>query len=127
VTAEWADGASIRVNGTTPTAHAMPGVRVHTEEWKTGDRVQLELLLKMRLELLDARHTNRATDARAAGSHGCETGRGEPGAKDNAGQLLPAWQVSERQWRINMTTGPLTLVPFTSLGERPSTTYLNVS
>jgi hypothetical protein len=41
-------------------------------------------------------------------------------------QLLAASRVSERRWQVSSAAGVVTLVPFTSLGERPYTTYLNV-
>jgi hypothetical protein len=42
-------------------------------------------------------------------------------------QMLAATRVSERQWQANAANGPVTLLPFTWLGSRPYTTYVNVS
>jgi hypothetical protein len=42
-------------------------------------------------------------------------------------QLLTATRVSGRQWEARAANGPVTLLPFTWLGSRPYTTYLNLS
>ena len=41
-------------------------------------------------------------------------------------ELLAAKRVSDRQWQVSSANGPVTMLPFTSLGEQPYTTYLNV-
>ena len=41
-------------------------------------------------------------------------------------QLLAAKRVAERQWQASSESRPLTLLPFTSLGALPYTTYLKV-
>jgi uncharacterized protein len=35
--------------------------------------------------------------------------------------------VSERQWQSNSTNGPVTMLPFISLGDRPYTTYMKLA
>ena len=52
----WAQGASLWVNGKRENATPGSFAAIH-REWKTGDRVELELPLMMRVEALDARHT----------------------------------------------------------------------
>ena len=42
-------------------------------------------------------------------------------------QLLAARRVTQRQWQASAASGPVTLLPFTSLGSRPYTTYLKVT
>ncbi|MGC2161774.1 MAG: hypothetical protein WA634_07705, partial [Silvibacterium sp.] len=41
-------------------------------------------------------------------------------------QLPAAKHMSERQWQVSSANGPVTMLPFTSLGALPYTTYLNV-
>jgi hypothetical protein len=124
----WAEGASVSVNGTRHKGAAVPGqfAAIH-REWKTGDRVELELPLKMRLEPLDARHT--ATVALLRGPLVLmavkETQEG-PEPKVTSEQLLAAHRVSERQWQVSSANGLVTMLPFTSLGDRPYTTYIKV-
>ncbi len=55
----WAEGASISVNGVRQKGLAVPGdFAAIRREWKTGDRIELELPLKMRLETIDPQHTD---------------------------------------------------------------------
>ncbi len=124
----WAEGASVSVNGTRHKGAAVPGqFAAVRREWKTGDRVELELPLKMRLEPLDARHT--ATVALLRGPLVLmavkETQEG-PEPKVTSEQLLAAHRVSERQWQVSSANGLVTMLPFTSLGDRPYTTYIKV-
>jgi hypothetical protein len=42
-------------------------------------------------------------------------------------QLLAATHASERQWQAASANGPVTLLPFTSLGSRPYTTYVKLA
>lgn len=124
----WADGASIHLNGKRDQAAATPGQFASIRrEWKTGDRVEVVLPMKMRLEPIDPQHTD--TVALVRGPQvlmAVKQEQDSPLPKVSREQLLAARRVSERQWRASSADGPLTLLPFTSLGERPYTTYLNV-
>lgn len=124
----WAEGASIRVNGTKPQAAVTPGQFASVQrEWRTGDRVELELPLKMRLEHIDARHPNTVALLRGPiVLMAVKPDEASPLPKVTREQLLSACRISERQWQVTCAAGPLTLLPFTALGERPYTTYLNV-
>jgi DUF1680 family protein len=54
---EWAAGASLTFNGTRDSRKVQPGTFAEIRrEWKSGDRIELELPLKMRLEAVDAQH-----------------------------------------------------------------------
>jgi DUF1680 family protein len=125
---EWAEGASISVNGSRQKGVAVPGhfAALH-REWKTGDRVELELPLKIRLEAIDPRHSDTVALLRgplvlmAVKQH-----QEAPAPQLTRQQLLAATRVSERQWQANSAHGPITLLPFTSLGGLPYTTYVKV-
>ena len=125
---EWADGASVSVNGARQNGMAIPGqFAAIKREWKTGDRVELEFPLKMRLEAIDARHTDTVALLRGplvlmAVKHQQEG----PVPKATREQLLTARRVSERQWELNSANGPVTMLPFISLGDRPYTTYVKL-
>jgi DUF1680 family protein len=96
--------------------------------WKTGDRVELEFPLKMRLEAIDAQHPNTVALMRGPlvlMAVKKEQGSTLPGLTRD--QLLGAKRVSERQWQVATAGDTMTLLPFTSIGDRPYTTYLNVS
>jgi len=125
----WAEGASVSVNGTRQKGLAVPGqFAAIRREWKTGDRVELELPLKMRLEAIDARHTNTVALVRGplvlmAVKPQLES----PLPAVTRQQLLAPRRISERVWQVGSANGPVTMMPFTSLGNLPYTTYLNVS
>ena len=125
---EWAEGASISVNGSRQKGVAVPGhfAALH-REWKTGDRVELELPLKMRLESIDPQHTGTVALLRGPLVLMAVKQRQEaPAPQLTRQQLLAATRVSERQWQANSARGPITLLPFTSLGGLPYTTYVKV-
>jgi uncharacterized protein len=55
----WATGASVAVNGTRAAAPVVPGTFASIErEWRAGDRVELDLPLRQRLQAVDAEHPN---------------------------------------------------------------------
>jgi DUF1680 family protein len=125
----WAQGAEVYVNGARQTGVAIPGkFAAIRRTWKTGDRVELELPLRMRLAPLDANHAN--TVALMRGPLVLMAVRESQAAAQpriTREQMLAATRVSERQWQANAANGPVTLLPFTWLGSRPYTTYVNVS
>ncbi|MDP9007357.1 MAG: glycoside hydrolase family 127 protein [Pseudomonadota bacterium] len=54
----WATGARVAVNGK-PSAAPMPGTFASIErEWRSGDRVELDLPLRQRLQAVDVEHPN---------------------------------------------------------------------
>jgi uncharacterized protein len=125
---EWAEGASISVNGSRQKGVAVPGhfAALH-REWKTGDRVELELPLKMRLESIDPQQTGTVALLRGPlVLMAVKQQQEAPAPQLTRQQLLAATRVSERQWQANSAHGPITLLPFTSLGGLPYTTYVKV-
>jgi DUF1680 family protein len=124
----WAEGASIRVNGIKPPGNVTPGLfAAIRREWKTGDRVELELPLAMRLEAIDAQHPDTVALLRGPlVLMAVKQKQDGPVPRVTREQLLAASRTSERQWQVSSADGQLTLLPFTSLGERPYTTYLDL-
>jgi uncharacterized protein len=125
----WAEGASIFVNGTRQKGSAVPGQFAATRRaWKTGDRVDLELPLKMRLETIDARHTDTVALIRGPlVLMAVKQERDGPVPKVTREQLLTAQRVSERQWQVSSMDGPVKMVPFTSVGDLPYTMYVKLA
>lgn len=125
---EWAEGASVSVNGARQKGLAIPGrfAAIH-REWKTGDRVELEFPLKMRVESIDAQHTETAALVRGPLVL-MAVKQQQDGLVPNIPrhELLTAKRISQRQWQANSTAGPVTLLPFTSIGGQPYTTYMKV-
>ena len=124
----WAQGAEVFVNGARQAGLAMPGQFAAVRRtWKTGDRVELELPLRMRLEAIDAQHEDTVALMRGPLVLMAVKERQEaPLAKLTRAQLLAARRVSERQWQADSVHGPATLLPFTWLGSRPYSTYVQV-
>ena len=125
---QWAEGATIFVNGTRQKGLAVPGqFAIIKREWTTGDRVEVDLPLKMRLEAIDARHSDTVALVRGPlVLMAVKKAQADPGPKVTRQQLLAATRVSERQWQVSSASGPLTMLPFTSVGSRPYTTYVKV-
>jgi hypothetical protein len=89
--------------------------------------VDLELPLRTRLERIDAQHTDTVALLRGPlVLMAVKQEQDGPLPKVTREQLLAAKRVSERQWQVSSANGPVTMLPFTSLGERPYTTYLKV-
>ena len=125
----WAEGASISANGVLQKGLAVPGqFATIRRKWKTGDRIELELPLKMRLEAIDARHTDTVALLRGPlVLLAVKQQQNDPLPQVSREQLLAARRISDRAWQVSAADRTVTLLPFTSLGERPYTTYVKVS
>lgn len=125
---EWAEGASIYVNGARQQGLAVPGHFASVRRtWKTGDHVELELPLKMRLETIDAQHTDTVALMRGPlVLMAVKQQQEAPLPRISREQLLAAKRIGERQWQVASADGPVTLLPFTSMGSLPYTTYVKV-
>jgi DUF1680 family protein len=125
----WAQGAQIFVNGSRQNGVAIPGqFAVIKREWKTGDRVELDLPQRMRLETIDAKHADTVALLRGPlVLMAVKENDVGPQPRVTREQLLAARRVSERQWEIASANGPVTMLPFTWVGSRPYTTYMKVS
>jgi DUF1680 family protein len=90
--------------------------------------VELELPLKTRLEPIDARHTGTVALLRGPlVLMAVKRQQDGPLPKVTREQMLAARRVGERQWEINASSERMTMLPFTSLGDQPYSTYLNVT
>jgi DUF1680 family protein len=121
----WAAGATISVNGRLVKASPTPGsfAALH-RQWHTGDRVELELPMTTRLESVDTRHPQTVallfgplvlfalTDAQPA-----LTGA----------DLLAAKRINQRRWHVKTAGLPVTMLPFTDIGDESYTTYLRIT
>ena len=124
----WAENAEVFVNGARQRDLAIPGqfAAIH-REWESGDRIELELPLKMRLEPIDARHANTVALLRGPlVLMAVKPQQDAPLPAITRSQLLSARRVSGREWQADSAGDPVSLRPFTWLGSRPYSTYLNV-
>jgi hypothetical protein len=125
----WAEGASVVVNGKRQTGLAKPGeFAAIRREWKTGDRVELELPLKTRLETIDARHADTVALLRGPlVLMAVKPQQDAPVPRFTREQLLAAKRTASAQWQIDSSQGIVNMQPFTALGELPYTTYVKIA
>jgi DUF1680 family protein len=119
----WADGASLSVNGKRVHQTPVVGFTTILREWKTGDRIDLDLPLAKRLEPIDPRHSD--TVALLSGPL-VLFAVGETAPAVTRQQLLAAKNVGKHNWQAEATDTPLRLLPFTAISEEPYSTYLFV-
>jgi DUF1680 family protein len=125
----WAAGASISLNGVRQKMPVLPGQFAAVKrEWRTGDRVELEFPLKMRLEPIDARHTDTVALLRGPlVLMAVKPQQGAPVPRVRRERLLAAKRVSKWQWQVDSAGYLVTLLPFMWMGSQPYTAYLKVS
>ena len=124
----WAEGAAVFVNGARQKGLTLPGQFAEIRrEWKTGDQVELELPLMVRLEAIDARHPDAVALLRGPlVLMAVKQEQNDPVPRVTRERLLAAQRLSEREWQVTAPNGPVKLLPFTSLGDLPYTTYVRL-
>jgi DUF1680 family protein len=93
-------------------------------KWKSGDRIELELPMKTRLETIDRQHSD--TVALVTGPL-VLFGIMDSQPPISQVQLLGANKTGPRTWQADTATGPLKLLPWTEIGDQTYTTYLRVT
>jgi hypothetical protein len=119
-----ATGASISVNGRVQ-APATQGcfVAIH-RQWSTGDRVELDMPMSMRLEAVDQQH--QQTVARVYGPLVLFAITDTQPVLTRA-DLLAARRMDQRSWQVKTASAPIKILPFTDIGEEQYSTYLRVT
>jgi len=119
----WAVGAAVAINGKRQDVAAGTFATVQ-REWKNGDRIELELPMKARLEAIDAQHPDTA--ALMVGPQVLFAVEESQPAVTRA-QLLAARKMAPGLWHIPTPNSPMKMVTFPILGDQPYTTYLRVT
>jgi uncharacterized protein len=121
----WAKGASISVNGRRLQAEITPGTfaAVH-RQWRTGDRIELDLPMPLRLEPIDSQHPN--TVALLFGPLVLFAITDTQPSLTRA-DLLSAKRIGPRIWQVKIAGTPLTMLPFTDIEDEQYSTYLRVT
>jgi len=120
----WAEGASVSLNGKRIATLVVPGTFATVRRrWKTGDRVELELPLHVRLEPLDARHSDLVATLSGPLVLFAVSETAPSATKQ---QLLAAKKLGTARWQAETSSGPLTLRPFTAIDDERYSTYLRV-
>jgi uncharacterized protein len=122
---EWAESASIFVNGKPVAAPPLAGGFLSIRRaWKTGDCIEMDLPMTMRLEPIDAGHPQIVALLCGPLVLFAIT---DTSPMVTAGQLLAAKRVGEQSWQVDTNSGPLTMLPFTAIADQQYSTYLIVS
>ena len=117
-------GAVIRVNGARISAPIQAGFATLRRRWKDGDLIEIELALPMWLEAIDRNHSDTVALMRGPLVLFPITENAPPVTRR---QLLSAVQLPRRSgWQADTDSGPLPLLPFTSIEDQRYTTYLTV-
>jgi hypothetical protein len=121
----WAAGASISVNGKRIVTPVTPGTFATIQrEWKSGDRVELELPLALRLEPVNDQHPDVA--ALLSGPL-VLLALNDSAPSLTRAQILATKKVSAARWQSETASTPITLLPFTSINNERYSTYLQLS
>jgi len=121
----WAAGAIVSVNGKRVSSPIVAGTfATIRREWKSGDRVELELPLAMHLEAINDKHP----DVVALFSGPLVLFAVNDSAPNvSRAQLLAAKKISAQRWAAESSSGPLALLPFTGIENERYSTYLKLS
>jgi uncharacterized protein len=92
-------------------------------KWKDGDRIDVEVPLKARLEALDPQHAE--TVALVVGPI-VLFALTESAPTVTRAQLLAAKKTGTQSWRIETASGAMKILPFTAIEDQEYTTYLRV-
>ena len=121
----WATVATVSVNGRRADEPAIPGTFATIRRtWKSGDRVEVDLPLTMRIEALDPQHLQ--TVGLLSGPL-VLFGITEAQPAVTRAQLLAAKKIGLQVWEVATSNGPMKLLPFTAIGDEQYTTYLRLS
>ena len=121
----WAEGAAISVNGkpvqTSGEAGKLATIR---RTWKKGDRIEMELPVRLRVEALDPRHPQ--TVALLCGPLVLFAITDAPPAV-TALHLLAAKKNGLQSWQIETARGPMSMLPFTAIADQQYSTYVVIT
>jgi DUF1680 family protein len=121
----WTTGASISVNGKRQAMELKPGsFAAVRREWRSGDRVELDLPMTTRLEAIDAQHPE--TVALMNGPLVLFAITNAPPVVTRK-QLLAPKRTGAHLWQVDTSRGAMTMLPFTEIGDEEYSTYLRVS
>ncbi len=121
---QWAAEPAFRINGEPAVARRERGFAVLERRWHSGDHIELKLPMAMRLEPINAHHPEVVALLRGPLVL-FPLGERRPSVTQE--QLLQARRVAADHWRVTTGEGAIDFVPFTSLGDRPYSTYLTAT
>jgi DUF1680 family protein len=121
----WAEGAAISVNGKPVQTSGEPGkFATIRRTWKKGDRIEMELPMKLRLEALDPKRPQ--TVALLCGPLVLFAITDAPPAVA-ARPLLAAKKNGLQSWQVETARGPMSMLPFTAIADQQYSTYVVIT
>jgi DUF1680 family protein len=120
---EWADGASVSVNGGRAKPVMAGSFASIRRRWNTGDRVEVNLPLTMRLQAVDPQHPGIVALLYGPLVLFAIT---EAAPSVTRRQILAARKIGAQEWQIETGSGPLKMLPFTAIADEQYSTYLKV-
>ena len=119
----WADGATAWVNGKRVELATRAGFATIRRTWRTGDEVELELPMRLRIEPLDRDHPKTV-----AVMHGPRVlfALGRQPVVATRAQILAA-RPAGGEWNMATANGMVRMTPFTSIGDRAYSTYMRLN
>ena len=123
---QWAEDARIEVNGKPWPAGPAPGnFATISREWRSGDRVDLELPRRLRLETIDRQHPDVVA---LLGGPLVLFPITENGAQlsPTRAQLLAAKQTQPQLWETSVASGSVKFKPYVAIDNEEYSTYLRV-
>jgi DUF1680 family protein len=122
----WADDARIEVNGRTLADAPVPGTfATVAREWRNGDRIDLELPRRLRLEAIAPRHPDTVALLSGPLVLFPLVAAGTLQTNVTRSQLLSAKQVSPSRWTVQIPA-VMNFVPFVAISDETYSTYLRV-
>jgi DUF1680 family protein len=120
----WTQGASVAVNGKRQAIELRPGsFAALRREWKSGDRVELDLPMTTRLEAIDAQHPETVALMNGPLVLFAITNKAPQVTRK---QLLAAKRDGAQRWQVETAGSPTTMLPFTEIRDEGYSTYLQV-
>jgi uncharacterized protein len=122
----WATGARIEVNGQRWRGTVEPGsFAAVARRWHDGDRIELELPRRLRLEAVDEPHPR--TVALLCGPLVLFAIGGGERAQPRRAELLAARQVTQRRWETSVASATVTFLPYVAIDQERYSTFLTLS
>ncbi len=122
----WADRNTVSINGKKVIGEGIAGKFLAIRRsWKSGDRVEFEIGMPLRLEAIDEQNPNTAALMRGPIAL---FGVGNPPAKISRAQLLAATASSRssEDWLVETEAGKATFRPFAAIGDEVYRLYQKV-
>jgi DUF1680 family protein len=124
---EWAQDAHVEGNGKRWPEAPVPGeFATISRQWRSGDRIDLQLPRKMRLQPIDPLHPGTVALICGPLVLFAITNNSGPTSLTRA-QLLAAKQKGKQEWEAGPATNPLRLLPYVAIDEEQYSTYLQVT